>query len=288
MTPLRLKSLSHIILIPIVLLLAGTACSKSTTEDAKPAQSALQAGIESLRVFDFNRSFEAFQALHASTSQEDEDWPLITYSYGISAWLKTPASPENITLAIDLLNSLTEAYPESIYTATALLDLGRIAEISDFRGDPTDVTKARTYYQRVQSEFPNSEMSTRATLFLAQTYAQTLEPDGIHQAIDFLEACISQQPDEKWIGVLALYVGQLYDSYLNEPGNAVDPMLQAFKAGLPRPSSADSLLWSIGVLAEKAGRDAVALEVYTRITQDYPRTVFRSLSEQRIQEIQMK
>ncbi len=268
-------------------MLAGIACSKSTNEDTS-GQSALETGIEALRVFDFNRSYEVFQELHAATSKEDEDWALITYNYGISAWLKTPTSAENITLSINLLNSLTEQYPDSIYTATALLDLGRIAEISDFRGDPTDVTKARGYYERVQTEFPNSEMSTRATLFLAQTYAQTLEPDDIHKAIDMLEACISEQTDEQWIGVLALYVGQLYDSYLNEPENAVDPMLQAFKAGLPRPSSADSLLWSIGVLAEKAGRYSVALEVYTRIINDYPRTVFRSVSQERVRQIQMK
>ena len=270
------------------MMLTSMACSKGAHTEDTVTKPPLDSGIEALRAFDFNRSYELFQHMYATSSHEDKDWPLITYNYGISAWLRTPTTAEDVTLATKLLSSVTEQYPDSIYSAVALLDLGRISEVSDFRGDPTDVTQARIYYQRVRTEFPNSEMSTRATLFLAQTYAQTLEQDNIYKAISMLEACILQETNEKWIGVLALYLGELYNSYLKQPENAVDPLMLAFKSGLPRPSSADSHLWTIGMLAEKAGRDSVALEAYRRIINDYPRTVFRSVSQERIRNIQMK
>ncbi len=275
-------------LLLLSLLLSSISCSNKSSNAYGSEEASLDAGLEALRVFDFKRSYHIFQQLHASTNVDDTNWALITYSYAVSAWLKTPISPESVSQAESLLETLYEQNPDSIYSANALLDLGRIAEISDFRGDVTDVTTAREYYERVRAEFPNSEMSTRATLFLAQTYAQTLETDGVHRAIDLLEDCIQEQADEEWIGLIAQYLGQLYSDYLNQPNKAIDPLFQATQAGLPRQADTDSVLWRIGVLAQKADRDLLAAQAYTQIIQNFPRTVYRSVSEERLEQIQKK
>ncbi len=264
------------------------ACSNKSHDIPATDEETLTAGLEALRVFNFGRSFELFQQLHGSTDIDDENWPLITYSYAISAWLKTPITAEGVALGVSLLESVVEQVPGSTYAASATLDLGRIAEISDFRGDPTDVTTARTYYERVRSEFPNSAMSTRATLFLAQTYVQTLETDSIHKAIDLLNACLDEQTNDEWIGLISQYIGELYDFYLDQPHKAVDPLQMAIQAGLPRHADTDSILWRMGVLAQNAGRDLLAAKAYTQIIEEFPRTVYRSVSMERLEQIQKK
>lgn len=288
MNNLRSTSFIYTLLASLALLLTSIGCSKSSGDLNITNEKALETGLEALRVFDFARSYEVFEHLHASMDTKDENWPLVTYSYGISSWLKTPISREGVELAVDLLTSLTEQAPNTIYTASALLDLGRITEISNFRGDTTDVVAARAYYERVRAEFPNSDMSTRATLFLAQTYAQTLAPEDINKAISLLETCISEQTDHTWIGNLGSYLGDLYSIYLNQPDQAIDPLVLATEAGLPRHADTDATLWRIGVLAQNAGRDLLAAKMYTRIIQEYPRTVFRSVSRERLEQIQLQ
>lgn len=273
-------------MLALPLILSSLGCSQPSEESQVSKQDTLEAGLAALRVFDFEQSYETFQQLSASVQKEDEMWPLVTYSHAISAWLKTPTTAEGVAEAVRLLDLLSQEKPKSTYTASALLDLGRITEISNFRGDTPDVVTARRYYERVRTEFPNSEMAIRATLFLAQTYAQTLNPADIHKAIDLLDACLQDPANAAWVGLIAQYVGVLYEQYLDQPQKAIDPYMQAAQAGLARHADTDSVLWHIGVLAQRAGRDQLAAQAYAQIIRDYPRTVYRSVSQERLEQIQ--
>ena len=273
-------------MLAVSLILTSLGCSQSSKESQVSKQDTLEAGLAALRVFDFEQSYEIFQQLNASVQKDEEMWPLVTYSFGVSAWLKTPTTADGVAEAVRLLDLLSKEKPKSIYTASALLDLGRITEISNFRGDTTDVVTARRYYERVRAEFPNTEMAIRATLFLAQTYVQTLSPADIHKAIDLLDACIQEPANAAWVGLIAQYIGVLYEQYLDHPKKAIDPYMQAAQAGLARHADTDSVLWHIGVLAERAGRDQLAAKAYSQIISDFPRTVYRSVSQERLEQIQ--
>jgi outer membrane protein assembly factor BamD (BamD/ComL family) len=285
---LHSKSLQNCLLFALGLLLSIGCSKKEEFSDHASDESAISTGLAALRAFDLIHSYETFEQLHGSLAVTDENWALVTYSYAISAWLKTPTTASNVALSVSLLESLTEQYPHSIYTASALIDLGRIAEIADFRGDPTDVHTARRYYQRVIEEFPNSDMSIRATLFLAQTYAQTFKIEDINKAIELLENCMAEQTDDRWMGILGQYIGELYENYLHQPNNAIDPLLIATEAGLPRKADMDSVLWRTGVLAQNAGRDLLAARIFNQIIQDYPRTVFKGVSQRRLEQLQIQ
>ena len=261
------------------MLLGGCAGDRASQ---KSVDELIDSGLESLRVFNFKEAREPLHAAMDRLEPGEPQWALATYSLALATWHTSPAGPENVKDATVLLEEVVRLAPESPYAPSALLDLGRIAEVSDFLGDPTDVEAAREYYQRVRSDFSNTDMSARATLYYAQSLAQTLDPSDVRAAISALEAEMDAQPDSSWYATMAQYAAQLYAFYLDDPKAALKPYGEAARVGFPRSADADLYLWQYGLLAQEAGEDLVAAEAYSRIVREYPRSVYGSLARERI------
>ncbi|MDQ8207323.1 tetratricopeptide repeat protein [Coraliomargarita sp. SDUM461003] len=242
----------------------------------------VQAGVKALQIFDFEQSREILLQAQPKVDVSDETlWTLATYSYALSAWHDSPPVEENVLVAKAALQELIERYPQSLYASCALIDLGRMAEIKDFPHDEPDVETARGYYRQVIQEFPDSDMAVRATLNLAQTYAQELEESSVRQAIQLLEERLPNL-DSGWVGLYAQYIAQLYAFYLKDHDAAIQPYLKAVDAGLPRASDGDVSLWQLGLLAEDVGQAMTAARSYAKLIDAYPRSVYTTVARQRL------
>ncbi len=273
------------ILIALCALNFWTGCSEKNELGHLPVEAQVEAGLDALRIFDFQSAYEILSVVQPELSTSSEQWVFATYALGLAAWHKTPPSPDAVEEAKSLFQSVVEQSPESECAASALLDLGRIAEISDYLGEATDVAAAQVYYQKVREQFPGTDMSARATVLLAQTMAQSFEPTEVTTAIELLNAEMEAQPDSPWLGTMAQYEAQLHAFYKHDYAASLEPYETAMDAGFPRSSEADVSLWQMGLLAEEAGEDFIAARVFSRLVKNYPRSIYGTVARERIIQI---
>jgi len=255
---------------------AGPKASVLSVEDQ------VKEGVQALQIFDYEQSRDIlFEVQPKVDSSNEALWTLATYSYALSAWHDSPPVEENVVIAKALFEELIERYPNSLYASFALIDLGRIAEIKDFPKDESDVGAARAYYRQAIDQFPDSDVAVRATLNLAQTYAQELEEAPVRQAIQLLEDRLPQL-EGGWAGLYAQYIAHLYAYYLKDREAAIQPYLKAVEFGLPRASDGDISLWQLGLLAEDVGQAMTAVDSYSQLIQDYPRSAYTTVARNRL------
>jgi len=257
-------------------------------EAEKSPEEQVEQGIRFLTIFDFDQAYQTLSEVQPLIDEDSELWPRATYALAISAWHKSPPDLERINAAKALLESLIEADPQSKIAAMALLDIGRVLEVSDNNTDTTDVDAARTYYRQVRENYPGTSLAQRATLYLAQTLVQTFEVDRYKEAIDMLEAEIEADPDGEWVALFAHYIAIIYINHLEDYEAAIEPYLLAREKGIVRDSQADRYLWQLGKIALEVGRDMVAADVFTEIVVDYPRSEFGTLARERVIELSRK
>lgn len=275
-----LKIVCHLLACCVLTLLTG--CSDKNEFEQLPIDAQIDSGLGSLRIFDFESAYEILSHAQPKLSTSSDQWEVATYALGLAAWHKAPPSEEAVLEAKSVFESVVKHAPESNYAASALLDLGRIAEISDYLGEATDVPTAQTYYKKVREQFPNSEMSVRATLFLAQSMAQSFEKDQIRAAVELLDDEMAAQPDSPWLGTMAQFQAQLHAYYLDDYKAALEPYEVAMQVGFPRSAASDASLWQYGILAETAGDYRVAARVLSRLVKNYPRSIYGTVARERV------
>ncbi len=258
------------------------ACSDTSEVSVSDYDMKLSEAIRSLQIFNFDEAYQSLSTVMPFVPDNDPDWPMLAYCLAVSAWHKSPPSQEAMKEAESYFKAVIEKAPESELAASSLLELGRLYEIADFRDDIADLSAARNCYQRVRQDFTRSDMSARAALFLAQTYAQEFERPSVEKAIEVLTNEMAMQPHSPWFGVMAQFASQIYAFYLDDSVAAVSYYGKASEAGFPRPAEADISLWQFGLLAEAAGQEELAADVYGRIVEDYPRSIFGSVARQRV------
>jgi TolA-binding protein len=258
-------------------------CHEPDQGERSEGGNSLELGLEYLRVFNFDDAYQALNEAKSEITQEDAaNWNLVTYSLALAAWHQAPPSSARLLEARSLLDSIIEFDSGSVYAASAMLDIGRILEVSNFIGDEVDLPAAQSYYRRVHEEFPQTDMACRAVLYLAQSMAQTFDLVQIEAAVALLEAEMDAQADSPWLGTMAQYTAQLYAFYLDEPQAALKPYAIAMDAGFPRSADTDMSLWQLALLAETSKEYAFAAEVFARLLRDYPRSIYATISRDRL------
>jgi tetratricopeptide (TPR) repeat protein len=260
-------------------------CSGSNSDAHFSVDQEVEAGGEYLRVFNFVSAYNILSTAQPQLKVDSPQWTLATYSLALAAWHKSPPSNEALVEARSLLEQVIAHDPASEFAASALLDLGRMAEVADFLADTADVPAAQGYYTQVIEGFPRTEMSIRASVFLAQSMAQSFDKKSVREAIGLLEAEMAAQPDSPWIGTLAQYTAQLYAFYLDEPGAALEPYETAMEVGFPRSADSDASLWQFGLLAQEADEYLTAARVFSRLVSNYPRSIYGTVARQRVIQI---
>lgn len=266
------------LLLPALLL----GCSDRGGHHAETPEEGLQEAISHLQAFSFEPAYSKLSSIRPRFKRGSTNWELATYSLALSAWHKTPVSQDALTQASELLNELINENPHSSFSASALLDLGRMNEVSDYGGEATDVALAQNYYQRARESFPKSTTSARATLYLAQSMVQTFDRDEIEAAIELIKSEMAVQPESPWIGTMAQYTAQLYAFYLDDPKASLPFYKLAMERGFPREAEADVSLWQYGLLAQEAGDEIQAAQAFTQLIATNPRSQYGAVARERI------
>lgn len=265
------------------LTLLATACApQASNTSVHDTEGLLETGLSELRAFNFNQAHALLLEHAAHISPSDEAWPLATYSLALATWHQDPTTQQAIDDAVVLLQSVVEKAPQESVAASALLDLGRIAEFSQ---SDNAAAEAQTYYQRVQDEYSGTEMAVRASLLHAQSLARSLDEDQVQQAVQILKQVLLDQAETAWTGTIEQYIAHLYVFYLDDIDQAIPHYSAAKESGFPRSSDTDLSLWQLGLLQQKAKQDLAAAETFTELVQEHPRSVYGTVARKRIKEI---
>ncbi|WPJ95201.1 tetratricopeptide repeat protein [Coraliomargarita algicola] len=273
-------------IVSAVVLLSVTGCSPETEAPSSAATTdPLEIGLSELRAFNFNQAYAILLEHSRHISPDDNDWPLATYSLALATWHQAPTTQQAIDDATVLFKSVVEKAPQDSLAASALLDLGRIAELSQ---SEEAAQQGQSYYQRVQDEFPGTEMAVRASLLQAQSLARSLDQSQVKQAIHILKQITQSQPNTPWRGTIEQYIAHLYAFYLDDIDEAITHYSIAKDVGFPRASDTDLSLWQLGLWQQKAKQDLAAAETFTELVEAHPRSVYGTVARKRIIEIANK
>ncbi|WP_269523144.1 tetratricopeptide repeat protein [Coraliomargarita parva] len=262
-----------------------SACDKQSDTQASTDE-LIERGMSALKTVSYDSAYDYFARAQATLTQEDPRWTQVVYGEALSSWYQSPANKTSVNTAVGLLNQIIEAKPQSEFAASAMIDLGRIHEVVDYPGDEADVEAAQSYYNKVRDQFADSDMSIRASIYLAQSMAQSLTPENIREAISVLNQELMKQPSPSWSGLLQQYKAQLYAYYLHEPKQALEPYAEAMRDGFPKTSDSDKYLWQLGVLAGDNDDLKLESEAYTNILNNYPRSAYGSVARDELTSIQ--
>ncbi len=208
-----------------------------------------------------------------------------SYALALASWHQTPPDEARIALATGILEKLSQSSNRDL-AAQALIDLGRIYEVPDFARDVVDIDRARAYYNQVISGKDFSpEFIYKASLRLAQTYAQELKTESYAAAVEILERVLEQVEHPGWEAVTHKYLGQLHGEYIEDPLKALHHFDLAREKELMPDSRGDQLLWRMAEFAEAANQLARAKELYAEIISEFPRSPFQSTAGDRIESI---
>lgn len=252
---------------------------------AAKLQEQIDAGLEALSIYDYANAHNSLATAYANMDPEDVRWKKIAYAYALAAWHRSPPNLARIADAEQVLLLLAERFPGTDIAASALLDMGRIAEVRDTNMDVADLPRARQLYEQVRDDFPGTAMSARATLFLAQLNAQTLKTSDVLAAIEILEAELEQTTLAEWKALLAYYAGHLHTFYLQQPEAALPFFNRTRTIGYPNEGTADRQLWQFSRIALQGGNQPLAAEVLTELVERFPRSSFRWVAERELAQI---
>lgn len=231
-------------------LLPQIACAAD--KDADPNTKAFKQATEELVCFNFQVSYQRFDELLVTLTPDHPLYFKALLAKAICAQHITPPTQALNDEAISLFKQIAGECKDKQIAGRATMNLGRIAELRDYPGDPIDLEKARSYYQQVIDTYPNKELADEATLWKAGTYIQVVGDNASKlKGLDILIQWLAKRPNNRFASPMLTYMGSTYQLELNEPAKALDCYIKADKIGLPADSQISSFYWRMALLAEK-------------------------------------
>jgi tetratricopeptide (TPR) repeat protein len=223
-------------------------------------------GADAMQEFDFERAYRSFHQVVDSESAGSPRWQNAVFASAVACQAITPETRSNMDDAIALYHLLLSTSPDSQFAPTAILNLGRIAELGEMFGDAPDFTAARGDYQQVIQRWPNDSIAGEATLRLAATYIQTYQPDQVRTGLAMLESWLKSHPADPLAPVIWQYMGDTNFLALQDYSDSLNCYLKADALGLVDPTKAGPIYWRMAVLADRYVHNrSVAIAYYRKL-----------------------
>ncbi len=240
-----------LLLLTASLLPVMVGCGGANVESPEQA---IREGDQEYSYFNFDGAYAYHDAAVNMLEEGSDDWQHAIFARANAAYQINPPDEAYIQQAKADWEKLIEVAPEGPYAARSMLNLGRLAELRDYRydnfglqgenfaGEGTEnlgkpmVEVAREYYQAVLDRFPGTDYASEAVLRIAGTYIQTYDKEQVKQGIELLEAWLKENPQDPFASVMWQYLGDTwYDQFENyeDPDDyshfipAIDAYLQA-------------------------------------------------------------
>lgn len=262
-----------LMVVGLCLLASVTMADKkaNASKNADPRAKLVKQAVEQVSYFDFSKAAELFEQLVGQSDVGSEYWQIGIFGRATCLQQISPYTLDRMKQATDLYKELISKAPKSKYSARAMMNLGRIAELRDVRDDKADLPGARKWYQKVIDGWSAEPIASEATLRLAATYIQTYEEEEVRKGISILEKWLAVHPSDALASVMLEYLGDTYFYPLKDYVKSVDAYRKADKIGFAVQGTKGSLYWRIAVMAERYLKDRdVAVEFYTKIIRVVP------------------
>jgi len=254
----------------VVLLCVTRPCAGGA--GAKPTvRQDLAAAVRQVRMFSFREARGLFEAAMARSAEGSGPWQQATYGAAVCAHQISPPTESNIRKAERLYKRLIEKCPDSKYAPRATMNLGRIAELSDFNKDKPDLTLAREWYQKVVDRRPNGPVAAEAVLRVAGTYIQTYEDKQARRGVEVLRKFLARRPKDPLASAMWQYLGDTYLFPLKQYDQSLACYEKADALGLIGKGREGIVYWRMAVLADRFVKDrGRAVKYYTKIITRVP------------------
>jgi len=225
-----------------------------------------------LGYLNFDKAADLFATVRARSERGSVPWLQATFGQAVAVQQGTPATPERVTESAALYNELIEAAPATPLAARSTMNLGRLAELSDYYQDRIDLPAARERYQAVVQTWPDDPIAGEATLRLAGSYIQTFNADDVRTGIAVLEQWLASHPPqtEPLASAMHQYLGDTYFYPLGDLRKSLDAYMTADKVGWTDEADVGRVLWRIAVIADRVGDRDAAVRYYTKVITDAP------------------
>lgn len=244
----------------------------------------IRSGMSSLQIMDFDTAQADLATALELMSPNDPKWGEVTFALAVAKWNNTPYSATEEQEARELMQNLLDSDVSSKIKNAARIAIGRMDEVAGEPGESTDVPAARELYRQVIADQPTGEAGYQASLRLAQTYVQELTPESVQKALEIIHAQIKRDPESPWASVAWQYAGDLQDEFLDNEELALEYYQKAEKMGFANNSRTDVYLWVMSQWALDLGKIDEAMRLWRRIVDDFPRSTFRTLARDLLEE----
>ena len=235
------------------------------------ARQKLAAAVGQVQMFSFREARGLFEAAMTLASEGSAPWQQAIYGAAVCAHQISPPTEANIQRARRLYKQLIEKCPDSKYAPRATMNLGRIAELSDFNKDKPDLKLARQWYQKVLDRRPNGPLAGEAALRVAGTYIQTYDDKQVRQGVAVLRKFLARRPKDPLASAMWQYLGYTYLFPLKQYDQSLACYEKADALGLIGKGREGIVYWRMAVLADRFLKDRTrAVKYYTKIITRVP------------------
>lgn len=251
-----------------VFFLALSSCERRETEqpDAAEIDKILARAVEEISYFSFGRGYKLFEEVKDQAMVGSDQWQQAVYGAAVCAGQISPATKPKIEESKNLYLLLLESNPDSKFAPRAMLNLGRIEELSDYHEDHVDLASARDWYQKVVDKCPAQLIASEATLRIAGTYIQTYEQDQIIKGIGILEKWLSEHLRDELSSAMWQYLADTYFYPLEEYAKSLSCYRKADEIGFIENYRRGQVYWRMAAMADRFLNDRTsAVEYYTKI-----------------------
>lgn len=252
----------------ITAVFAVTGCNDNSAKSLSEAELAgiLQKATEEVSYFSFDRALKLFEQAKTNAPVGSEQWQEAVYGAAVCAQQISPTTKANIEKSEKLYLILLENAPDSRFSPRAMLNLGRIAELSDYHEDPMDLPTAGDWYQKVVDNCPGQLIASEATLRIAATYIQTYEHDQVVKGIDILEQWLADHSRDEFASAMWQYLGDTYFYPLDKYAESLSCYRKAEQIGFIEEYRRGPVYWRMAAMADRFLNDReAAVEYYTKI-----------------------
>lgn len=232
--------------------------------------------------FEWDPAYKAFLKIAEKSPPGSDRWVEATFGAAVAISQGQPQTEERVTTANHLYKQILEQTPQSKYVPRVMMNIARLKELIDFKGDVVDLVGARTDYLKVAEKWPNDPIAGEATLRAAATLVQTYDrPVGqkenrpedyanVKEGIAMLEKWLASHPNDELASAMWQYVADTYFFPLNDYKSALAAYDKVDALGWTDRGNEGPWLWRCAVLSEKTGNPASAIKYYTKIINTTP------------------
>lgn len=250
----------------------------------------LRQGVAEVGYLDFRKADGFFSRALAVAVPGSPQWQQAIIGHATAIQHISPTTQANVERAASLLGQLLDAAPDSPYAPRAMMQLARIAELRDYRGDTPDPEGARQWYRKVRDRWSGDPIAGEATFRIAMTHITTRQPDQVNMGIAELRQWLAAHPNDPLASAMWEYLGQTYKVHPISPiarhpwhdmAESIRCFMKADELGFTQPGREGPVYWAIGQMAQglmararEAGRSDEA-DHYRQLAQRYYRKLIR-------------